>query len=144
MIVQEDVPYTKEEVKAMVKTIHDLREKVAQLERHSANDVPEFPNGKEELDFEQEAYYQYGDDEGYTPFVEGCKYGYSYAKKQLGWHSANNFPIVPENHNWISVIAIVCDMDDNSTIATDAKFNKDKGWIFPEFSKVLYWCYPPK
>lgn len=31
MIIQEDVPYTKEEVKAMVKTINDLREKVSQL-----------------------------------------------------------------------------------------------------------------
>ena len=92
MIVQEDVPYTKEEVKAMVKTIHDLREKVS----------------------------------------------------QLGWHPASEPPIVPDHHNWISVIAIVCDMDDNSTRATDATFNKDKGWVFPEFSKVLYWCYRPK
>lgn len=62
----------------------------------------------------------------------------------LGWHSASDFPIVPENHNWISVVAIVCDMDDNSTRATDATFNKDKGWIFPEFSTVLYWTYPPE
>ena len=64
--------------------------------------------------------------------------------KQLGWHSASESPIVPEHNNWISVVAIVCDMDDNSTRATDATFNKDKGWIFPEFSKVLYWCYRPK
>ena len=92
MIVQEDIPYTKEEIKAMVKTIHDLREQL----------------------------------------------------KQLGWHPANDFPIVPECHNWISVVAIVCDMDDGSTRATDATFNKDKGWIFPEFSKVLFWCYLPK
>jgi len=41
MIVQEDVPYTKEEVKAMVKTIHDLREKVSQLGWHPASEVPQ-------------------------------------------------------------------------------------------------------
>lgn len=92
MIVQEDVPYTKEEVKAMVKTIHDLRKKVS----------------------------------------------------QLGWHSASDHPVVPKHHNWISVVAIVCDMDDNSTRATDATFNKDKGWIFPEFSTVLYWSHRPE
>ena len=40
MIVQEDVPYTKEEVKAMVKTIHDLREKVSQLGWHPASEPP--------------------------------------------------------------------------------------------------------
>ena len=40
MIVQEDVPYTKEEVKAMVKTIHDLREKVSQLGWNSASELP--------------------------------------------------------------------------------------------------------
>lgn len=40
MIVQEDVPYTKEEVKAMVKTIHDLREKVNQLGWRPANKPP--------------------------------------------------------------------------------------------------------
>ncbi len=61
-----------------------------------------------------------------------------------GWHPASEPPIVPEHYNWISVIAIVWDMDDNSTRATDATFNKDKGWIFPEFSNVLWWCYPPK
>ena len=92
MIVQEDVPYTKEEVKAMAKTIHDLREKLS----------------------------------------------------LLGWHPASEFPVVPEHYNWISVVAIVLDMDDNSTRATNATFNKDKGWIFPEFSRVLYWCYRPK
>ena len=41
MIVQEDVPYTKEEVKAMVKTIHDLREKVNQLGWHPASESPQ-------------------------------------------------------------------------------------------------------
>lgn len=40
MIVQEDVPYTKEEVKAMVKTIHDLREKVSQLGWRPASEWP--------------------------------------------------------------------------------------------------------
>jgi len=40
MIVQEDVPYTKEEVKAMVKTIHNLREKVSQLGWHPASELP--------------------------------------------------------------------------------------------------------
>jgi hypothetical protein len=40
MIVQEDVPYTKEEVKAMVKTIHDLRKKVSQLGWHPASEPP--------------------------------------------------------------------------------------------------------
>lgn len=64
--------------------------------------------------------------------------------KHYGWHPASESPIVPEQHNWVSVIAIVCDMDDNSIRATNATFNKDKGWIFPEFSKVLWWCYPPK
>lgn len=39
MIVQEDVPYTKEEVKAMVNTIHDLREKVSQLGWHPASEL---------------------------------------------------------------------------------------------------------
>lgn len=46
MIVQEDVPYTKEEVKAMVKTIHDLREKVSQLGWHPASELPVIPEGK--------------------------------------------------------------------------------------------------
>ena len=40
MIVQEDVHYTKEEVKAMVKTIHDLREKVSQLGWHPVSELP--------------------------------------------------------------------------------------------------------
>ena len=40
MIVQEDVPYTKEEVKAMVKTIHDLREQLKQLGWHPASELP--------------------------------------------------------------------------------------------------------
>lgn len=40
MIVQEDVPYTKEEVKAMVETIHDLREKVSHLGWHPASELP--------------------------------------------------------------------------------------------------------
>ena len=40
MIVQEDVPYTKEEVKAMVKTIHDLRERLKQLGWHPASELP--------------------------------------------------------------------------------------------------------
>jgi hypothetical protein len=40
MIVQEDVPYTKEEVKAMVKTIHDLREKISLLGWHPASEPP--------------------------------------------------------------------------------------------------------
>ena len=46
MIVQEDVPYTKEEVKAMVNTIHDLREKVSQLGWHPASELPVIPEGK--------------------------------------------------------------------------------------------------
>ena len=40
MIVQEDVPYTKEEVKAMVNTIHDLREKLSLMGWHSASELP--------------------------------------------------------------------------------------------------------
>lgn len=40
MIVQEDVPYTKEEVKAMVKTIHDLREKLSLLGWHPSSKPP--------------------------------------------------------------------------------------------------------
>lgn len=40
MIVQEDVPYTKEEVKAMVKTIHDLREQIKQLGWHPSSEHP--------------------------------------------------------------------------------------------------------
>ena len=40
MIVQEDVPYTKEEVKAMVNTIHDLREKLSLLGWHPASELP--------------------------------------------------------------------------------------------------------
>jgi len=40
MIVQEDIPYTKEEIKAMVKTIHYLREKVSQLGWHPASEWP--------------------------------------------------------------------------------------------------------
>jgi hypothetical protein len=40
MIVQEDIPYTKEEVKSMVRTIHDLREKVSQLGWHPASELP--------------------------------------------------------------------------------------------------------
>ena len=40
MIVQEDVPYTKEEVKAMVNTIHDLREKLSLLGWHPASEHP--------------------------------------------------------------------------------------------------------
>jgi len=77
-------------------------------------------------------------------FKWGFEHGFEYALTKLGWHSASDPPTVPEHHNWISVVAIVCDMDDGSTRATDATFNKDKGWIFPEFSKVLCWCYPPE
>lgn len=40
MIVQEDVPYTKEEVKAMVKTIHNLREKLSLLGWRPASELP--------------------------------------------------------------------------------------------------------
>ena len=40
MIVQEDVPYTKEEVKAMVKTIHDLREQLKRLGWHPTSELP--------------------------------------------------------------------------------------------------------
>ena len=40
MIVQEDIPYTKEEIQAMVKTIHDLREQVSRLGWHSASELP--------------------------------------------------------------------------------------------------------
>jgi len=40
MIVQEDVPYTKEEVKAMVNTIHDLREKLSLLGWRPASELP--------------------------------------------------------------------------------------------------------
>jgi hypothetical protein len=40
MIVQEDVPYTKEEVKAMVRTIHDLREKLSLLGWRPASERP--------------------------------------------------------------------------------------------------------
>ena len=50
MIVQEDVPYTKEEVKAMVKTIHDLRNHLNQLRKannclgwHSGIELPRKP-----------------------------------------------------------------------------------------------------
>ena len=50
MIVQEDVPYTKEEVKAMVKTIHDLREKVSQLGWHPASKLPVVPEGEDEVE----------------------------------------------------------------------------------------------
>lgn len=46
MIIQEDVPYTKEEVKAMVKTIHDLREKLSLLGWHPASELPVIPEGK--------------------------------------------------------------------------------------------------
>ena len=46
MIVQEDVPYTKEEVKAMVKTIHDLREKLSLLGWHPASELPIIPKGE--------------------------------------------------------------------------------------------------
>lgn len=77
-------------------------------------------------------------------FRWGFEHGVEYALTKLGWHPADEPPIVPDHHNWISVVAIVCDMDDGSTRATNATFNKDKGWIFPEFSKVLYWCYLPK
>ena len=37
---QEDVPYTKGEVKAMVKTIHELREQLKQLGWHPASEWP--------------------------------------------------------------------------------------------------------
>lgn len=46
MIVQEDVPYTKEEVKAMVKTIHALREKVSQLGWRRGSERPLPATGK--------------------------------------------------------------------------------------------------
>lgn len=84
------------------------------------------------------------DEEGELVSWDAAVAAIEIAMKQLGWHPASDPPIVPEHQNWISVVAIVCDMDDNSTRATDATFNKDKGWIFPEFSTVLYWCYPPK
>lgn len=41
MIVQEDIPYTKEEIKAMVKTIHNLREKLSLLGWRPASELPE-------------------------------------------------------------------------------------------------------
>lgn len=44
MIVQEDIPYTKEEVKAMVKTIYDLREKISQFGWHPASELPPLDN----------------------------------------------------------------------------------------------------
>lgn len=40
MIVQEDAPYTKEEIQAMVKTIHNLREQLKQLGWHPASELP--------------------------------------------------------------------------------------------------------
>lgn len=80
-------------------------------------------------------------DEEYSEMHELLK---KIKSEQFGWHPASDPPIVPENNNWISVVAIVCDMDDNTTRATNATFNKDKGWIFPEFSNVLYWSYPPE
>lgn len=40
MIVQEDIPYTKEEIKAMVNTIHDLREQLKRLGWHPASELP--------------------------------------------------------------------------------------------------------
>lgn len=46
MIVQEDVPYTKEEVKAMVKTIHDLREKLSLLGWHPGSELPPLDDKK--------------------------------------------------------------------------------------------------
>ena len=49
MIVQEDVPYTKEEVKAMVNTIHDLREKVSQLGWHPASELPIVPKDEDSV-----------------------------------------------------------------------------------------------
>lgn len=50
MIVQEDVPYTKEEVKAMTKTIHDLREKLSLLGWHPASELPQLDeNGGSDL-----------------------------------------------------------------------------------------------
>ena len=50
MIIQEDIPYTKEEVKAMTKTIHDLREQLKQCGWHPASEPPvfdEFDDNKE-------------------------------------------------------------------------------------------------
>lgn len=46
MIVQEDVPYTKEEVKAMVKTIHDLREQLKRLGWRHGSERPLPATGK--------------------------------------------------------------------------------------------------
>lgn len=40
MIIQEDVPYTKEEVKATVKTIHDLRKQLKQPGWHPGSEHP--------------------------------------------------------------------------------------------------------
>ena len=40
MIVQEDIPYTKEEIQAMVKTIHHLREQIKRLGWHPASELP--------------------------------------------------------------------------------------------------------
>lgn len=40
MIVQEDVPYSKEEVKSMVNTIHNLREQLKQLGWRPASELP--------------------------------------------------------------------------------------------------------
>lgn len=46
MIIQEDVPYTNEEVKAMVKTIHDLREQLKQHGWHPASETSDIKNGE--------------------------------------------------------------------------------------------------
>lgn len=71
MIVQEDIPYTKEEVKAMVKTIHYLREQLKQLGWHPASELPKLKDGEDDVDFIVIIYDEYG----MLPFhATYCKY----------------------------------------------------------------------
>ena len=51
MIVQEDIPYTKEEIKAMVKTIHNLREKLSLQGWHPASELPKLKDGEDDVEF---------------------------------------------------------------------------------------------
>lgn len=49
MMIQEDIPYTKDEIRAMVNTIADLRKQVKELGWHSMDEKPVIPEGHEEI-----------------------------------------------------------------------------------------------
>lgn len=75
-------------------------------------------------------------------FRWGFEHGFEYALSKFGWHPASELPVIPENKNWVRVVALV-DYGDN-TLRPRHEIYKDKGWSKKDMWTVKYWCYPPK